>query len=224
MWRCVSEKQAERPPPPLWGTTTPHREHCSMFIEKDMEKRRTRNYATVVYPDSAPADWIMLLQEQCVPALISPLHNRDVNNDGTLKKEHYHVLLLFSGVKTREQAQEVFSVIGGVGIEPVKCARAYARYLCHLDNPQKAQYDIEDVISCSGADYYTMINLATDKYSAIGEMIEFCIQNNIVSYARLLLFAKENRQDWFRVLCDNGTLTMVQFLKSHYWEISKYEK
>ena len=56
-----------------------------------------------------------------------------------------------------------------------------------------------------------MINLATEKYSAIGEMIEFCLQNGIVSYAQLLLFAKENRNDWFRVLCDNGTLTMVQF-------------
>jgi len=55
-------------------------------------------------------------------------------------------------------------------------------------------------------------------------MIEFCLQNGIVSYAQLLLFAKENRNDWFRVLCDNGTLTMVQFLKSHYWEIRKYEE
>ena len=59
-------------------------------------------------------------------------------------------------------------------------------------------------------DYQTMINLATDKYSAIGEMIEFCLQNGVVSYAQLLLFAKENRQDWFRVLCDNGTLTCKQ--------------
>ena len=78
-----------------------------------------------------------------------------------------------------EQAQEVFSVIGGVGIETIKCARAYARYLCHLDNPEKAQYDMENVISCSGADYQTMINLATDKYSAIGEMIEFCLQVSV---------------------------------------------
>lgn len=189
-----------------------------------MEKRRTRNWATVVYPESAPDEWIMKLQEQCVPALISPLHDKDINADGTRKKEHHHVIILFEGLKTCEQAKEVFSVISGVGIEPLKCTRAYARYLCHLDNPEKAQYDIEDVISCSGADYMAMISLATDKYSAIGEMIEFCIQNDIVSYARLLLFAKENRQDWFRVLCDNGTLTMVQFLKSHYWEITKYEK
>lgn len=193
---------------------------------KDMEKKRTRNYATVVYPESAPADWIRLLQEQCVPALISPLHNKDLNTDGTPKKEHYHVMILFDGVKTIEQAKEVFEVIGGVGIEPIKCARAYARYLCHLDTytPNKARYDVEDVISCSGADYQTMINLAADKYSAIGEMIEFCLQNGIVSYAQLLLFAKDSRKDWFRVLCDNGTVTMVQFLKSHYWEIGRYEK
>ena len=177
----------------------------------------------MVYPESAPDDWIIKLQEQCVPALISPLHDKDINADGTRKKEHYHVMILFEGVKTCEQAKEVFSVIGGVGIEPLKCTRAYARYLCHLDNPEKAKYDMANVISCSGADYMAMISLAMDKYSAIGEMIEFCIQNDIVSYARLLLFAKENRQDWFRVLCDNGTLTMVQFLKSHYWEITKYE-
>lgn len=83
---------------------------------------------------------------------------------------------------------------------------------------------LRHVISCSGADYMAMISLATDKYSTIGEMLEFCIQNEIVSYARLLLFSKENRQDWFRVLCDNGTLTIVQFLKSRYWEINKYEQ
>lgn len=189
-----------------------------------MEKRRTRNWASVVYPESAPDDWIMKLQEQCVPALISPLQDKDINADGTRKKEQHHVMILFDGVKTSERAKEVFSVISGVGIEPLKCTRAYARYLCHLNNPEKAQYDMENVISCSGADYMAMISLATDKYIAIGEMIEFCIQNDIVSYARLLLFAKENRQDWFRVLCDNGTLIMVQFLKSHYWEITKYEK
>lgn len=45
----------------------------------------------MVYPESAPDDWIMKLQEQCVPALISLLHDKDINADGTRKKEHYHV-------------------------------------------------------------------------------------------------------------------------------------
>lgn len=189
-----------------------------------METKRTRNYATVVYPESAPENWKVLLSEQCIPAFISPLHNRDKNADGTTKKPHFHVMIMFEGVKTHEQAKQVFSIIGGVGAEPIKCTRAYARYLVHLDNPDKAKYAIEDIISCAGADYYSMINLATDKYTAIGEMIEFCIENSIVGYAELLLFAKNNRMDWFRVLCDSGTLTIVQFLKSHYWEITKYRE
>ena len=189
-----------------------------------MEKKRTRNWATVVYPESAPKDWKMILQEQCVPAFISPIHNKDLNSNGEIKKEHFHVMLMFDGVKTEEQAKEVFSFIGGIGIEPIKCARAYARYLCHLDNPDKVHYAINDVISLSGADYSTIISLATDKYTAIGEMLEFCMQNDVYSYAQLLLYAKDNRTDWFRVLCDNGTVTIVQFLKSRYWEFNRYDK
>ena len=205
----------------LGGSPRPHpRVHCSVF-GGNIEKKRTRNYATVVYPESAPENWQMILQEQCVPALISPIHNKDINSDGELKKEHYHVMIMFDGVKTQEQAREVFDLIGGVGVEPIKSVRAYARYLCHLDNPDKTRYKIDDVLSLSGADYNTMISLASDKYSAIGEMIDFCIQNCIDSYAELLLYAKDNRVDWFHVLCDNGTVTMVQFLKSRYWEMHK---
>ncbi len=189
-----------------------------------MENNRTRNYATVVYPESALDDWIMKLQEQCVPALISPLHDKDLNADGTPKKEHYHVMIMFEGVKTQKQAKEVFELIGGVGVEPIKCVRAYARYLCHLDNIDKAQYDVSDVISCAGVDYYSMINLASDKYSAIGEMLDFCIENGTDCYAELLLYAKHNHEDWFRVLCGSGTITMVQFLKSKYWYDHKCDR
>lgn len=93
-------------------------------------RSRTRNFATVVYPDSAPEGWQELLVQQFVPALVSPLHDRDINPTGEPKKPHYHVILAFDNVKTIEQAQEVFSVIGGVGCEPVKSLRAYTRYPC----------------------------------------------------------------------------------------------
>jgi hypothetical protein len=185
-------------------------------------QNRTRNFATVVYPESAPLEWMNTLEEHCVPAFISPLHNKDVDSENNPKKEHYHVMILFEGCKTKEQAKEIFDSIGGVGVEQVKNTRAYCRYLCHLDNKDKVQYDINDVISLSGADYNTMITLAKDKYTAIGEMIEFCIANNMISYAMLLLYAKKNRFDWFKILCDSGSVTMVQFLKSRGWELEKY--
>lgn len=181
--------------------------------------KRTRNYATVVYPESAPNNWMNILAEQLVPAFISPLHDDDVNPDGEIKKAHYHVLIMFDGVKTVEQAKEVFDMIGGVGIEVVKVIRSYARYLCHLDNPDKHQYSTNEVRALSGADYHSIIGLAIDKYEAIGDMIEFCEDNNITSYAVLLNWARSNKFEWFRVLCDSATLVMREYLKSRKWTV-----
>ena len=189
-------------------------------------ERRTRNWASVIYPDSqeTPDNWIEIIKEQIVPCFISPIHDKDINENGEIKKSHFHALLCFEGVKTREQAKEIFSLVGGVGAEPIKCVRAYARYLCHLDNPEKAQYSINDVICCCGADYYSLIQSSSDKYSAIGEIIDFCETEDIVSYAELIIYARENNFEWFKVLCDSGTLPIVQFLKSRYWEIDSHLK
>ena len=98
-----------------------------------------RNFATVVYPESAPENWLERLDGLHVPAFVSPLHNQDINPDGSPKKPHWHILIMFAGVKTREQAQEVIDAIGGVGCESVSTVRGYARYLVHADNPEKAQ-------------------------------------------------------------------------------------
>ena len=184
--------------------------------------KRTRNYATVVYPDSAPENWQEKLAEYYVPAFISPLHDLDINPFGEPKKPHYHVMIMFDSVKTIEQAKEILSDIGGVGVEIVNSVRGYARYLCHLDNPEKIQYDKGFVKSLYGADYDETIGLALDRYIAIREMISFCRDNGIYSYAELFRFAMDNRQDWFRVLCDNGTVVVKEYLKSSSWEIQHY--
>ena len=178
---------------------------------------RFRNFVTVVYEESAPPDWKSILSEQLVPAFISPYHDCDVNPTGEVKKPHYHVMIMFEGQKSPEQAKEIFDKIGGVGCLVVNSIRSMARYLCHLDNPDKAQYKVEDVTSLSGADYHGICSLAIDKYKAIGEMIDFCEENNIVSFSQLLVYCRAERFDWFRVLCDNGTVVMREFLKSKDW-------
>lgn len=183
---------------------------------------RTRNFACVVYPDSAVDNWQDVLADQFVPSFISPLHSDDINPTGEKKKEHYHVMIMFDSVKTTEQAKVIFDLIGGVGCEVVNSCRGYARYLCHLDNPEKAQYSIEDVRCLAGADYANVISLVTDKYKAIAEMVDFCDVNNIVSYAALLEYARLERFDWFRVLCDNGTVVIKEYLKSKDWSRRKF--
>lgn len=181
------------------------------------EKRagtRTRNYATVVYPESAPKNWMEIVSDLKVETIISPLHDSDVNPTGEPKKPHYHVMIMWESVKTKEQAMEIFKSFGGVGCEAVNSVRGMARYFCHLDNPEKFQYPEENVITYGGADYFKLIGLAVDKYKAIREMIEFCIENSIVEYSDLMEYCMLNNEGWFRVLCDNGSVAMQNYLRS----------
>lgn len=186
-----------------------------MAAEKTRDTR-VRNFATVVYPESAPKDWQEILSRHCVPAFISPLHDRDVNPTGEPKKPHYHVVLMFEGKKSIEQVKEIFNTISGVGCEVVKSLRGYARYLCHLDNPEKAQYEPADV-RCIASDYIGTIGLAIDKYVALGEMQDFCEQYNVVSFYALAKYARGHRPDWHRILCDCGSVFMREYLQSRKW-------
>lgn len=189
-----------------------------MAEKKSAGRGRTRNFATVIYLDSAPEDWYEKLVELKIPAFVSPYHDKDKNPTGEDKKPHFHVMIMFEGVKTQEQALEAFVQIGGVGLEVVNSVRGYARYLCHLDNPEKEQYSIEEVRSLCGADYLSVIGLAIDKYTAIREMMEFVVNNAVYSYADLLDYCAIHRQDWFRCLCDNGSYVMKEYIKSSYWK------
>ncbi len=47
---------------------------------------RTRNFTTIVYPESAPENWMEILGELFIPSLVSPLHDRDTNPTGECKK------------------------------------------------------------------------------------------------------------------------------------------
>ena len=185
-----------------------------MASDKSINNKRTRNFATVVYPDSAPDNWQEILINQFVQSFISPLHDKDLDPDGNLKKPHWHVLIMFDSVKTVEQAKEFFSLIGGVGMEIVQSARGYARYLCHMDNPEKFQYNPEQVRSLCGADYLSLIGLAIDKYKAITDIVTFCRYNGITEYCDLFDYCVSERSDWLRVLCDNGTYVVERYLRS----------
>lgn len=182
--------------------------------EKKQSVSRTRNFATVVYPESAPEQWQTILAELKVPAFVSPLHDKDVNANGEPKKAHFHVMFMYEGVKTEEQVKAAIEQIGGVGCEKVNSVRSYSRYLCHLDNPDKHQYNPEDVKQFGGADYFNIIGTVADKYKAIREMVLWCHDNKVDEYSDLLFYCMENRDDWFRVLCDNGTYVMKEYLKS----------
>lgn len=181
-------------------------------------RSRTRNFATIIYEESCPSDWAEILTQQHVPAFVSPLHDHDENPNGEKKKPHRHIIVMFDSVKTLEQAREITQLIGGVGCEPVKSLRAYARYLCHLDNPEKARYIVDDVLQFGGADYYSVTECSVDRYTAIAEILDYCDDNNIYSFRSLLQDCRLHHFEWFRALCDGGIYVVKEYLKTANWE------
>lgn len=182
-----------------------------------MAEERQRNFCFELYPESMDPDAFEKLEDLHVPMFISPLHNMDKTPDGEIKKPHYHVMVLCEGKKSKSQRNEIIKCVKGVapdgGYIPPS-VRGYARYLCHLDNKDKAQYDTDLVIQLSGANYQNVISLTEDKYKAVTEMKNWCKENDIFYYSDLLDYAAAHRNDWFRSLCDNSTVVLLNYIKS----------
>ena len=215
---------AENKKRPAGGETKQANEIQNNDSAKPTKKQdaKSREWWCAVYPDSAPDNWRELVQETFLEAYISPIHDKDVNPDGSPKKAHYHVVLAWPGPTTFTNAKNIMKDFGGV-IQPkvIGSLRGVCRYLCHMDNPEKAQYSPADVVCYNGADWETVINLKSDKYISIEEMQDFCDKYKITSFLKLNTYARAHRKaDWFRCLCDSGAYIMREYCKSLEWQLN----
>lgn len=177
---------------------------------------RTRNWTFFVYPESAPSNWREILDSYHVPWIESPLHDKDVNSDGEIKKAHWHVLLMFSSKKSYTQILEITGQLNSPN--PQKCTniKGMVRYFAHMDNPEKFQYEKSGIIGHAGADPLTYLSVTSgERYQLIREMIDYVRENEIDELQDLIDYAIENRyEDWFPLLCDNSTFIMNNYIES----------
>lgn len=125
------------------------------------EKRaasRAYNWALVVYPEDLPEDWLERLKA-VTPGFCSPPHDRDVNPDGADKKRHCHVLLCFKSKQSYAAVVAMLkglfgekgaSIVGVANPEVCRNVTGTVRYMVHADNPEKAQYEREEIIAWGG--------------------------------------------------------------------------
>src|SRR5699024_12855581 len=117
---------------------------------KKNKNQRSRNWSIIVSSESAPENWINILQKESVKMVVSALHDKDVNPDDTLKKAHYHVLFMVDGVKSYNQVKSIADSVNAPIPQIVGSAKGLTRYMLHLDNPDKAQYDSAHLRACIG--------------------------------------------------------------------------
>lgn len=183
-----------------------------------MNTKRFKNFATIIYEDSVSEKWEEALSNLHVPCIVSPVHDKDIKEDGSIKKPHRHILFLMPSLQSIEQAESIINTINAVGIEIVRSARSYARYLIHLDEaPHKTLYSIDEIKCFGGADFrkYLDDQPLRSKTEVLSEICDFATQNNILEFCDIVNYARENNlQDWFYYLCGSSAYFMQAFLRS----------
>lgn len=173
---------------------------------------KKRNWVFLVYPDSAPSDWVSVLQSTGLSCAISPLHDRDVNPTGEPKKPHYHVIACYSGPTSYNVVKSLTDGLNAPIPQPLEQVRGYYRYLTHKDNPEKAQYCESDICCLNGFDLADFCELSKSEVLAYKKELQILIRNlDILEYS-----------DFMDYLQDNDLFTLYDIASSNTYFFEKY--
>lgn len=71
-------------------------------------------------------------------------HDKDKDDDGNIKKEHYHFILEFSNPRYINAVCDELGITSNY-IRPIRNKRGMLAYMIHLNDITKHQYEIEEV-------------------------------------------------------------------------------
>jgi len=188
---------------------------------------RGRNWTFIGYPgDSLPDDYSSILTDEMHLCWAeSPVHNADLNGDGSEKKRHIHFLVTFEGKKSFEQIREITDRLNCPIPQQCRNVRSMVRYMIHLDNPEKHQYKKEDIKPHGGfalEDYFNRSQ--SENRTILKEILAFCVDNHITEFSELVevVFEMDNN-DWIDIITCRNTLFLSAYLKSKYFRDTRIE-
>ena len=184
---------------------------------------KKRYWAFVLYPESAPENWKDILQLKGLSCAISPLHDKDINPTGEVKKPHYHIILAFGSPTTYNNVkcitEELFCPIP----IPLESCRGYYRYLTHKDNPEKYQYNEKDIETLNAFDVTSILN--NSEVAQLKIEIQKLIRDNfIIEYAQLMDFLLDSELYELWNVASNHTLFFDRYIQSSRYSLNKNSK
>lgn len=179
---------------------------------------KSKYFCCVLYPDSATYDTdnvIKSLAGEHLTFAVSPVHDRDVEDDGSLKKAHYHLLLAYPSATTLNNIRCWFNACGmpESDLHAVRvCASGvgYFRYLTHKDNPEKAQYDDNDIrVFNDSAELFKKFSKSTsDKIDDLVRIFQIVDELGTISFHSLVQYLMLNERDLFKLLTSSSALAI----------------
>jgi len=176
---------------------------------------KKRNWACVVYPESAPQNWQEILQKTGLQCAVSPLHEGELNADESEKKEHWHVIMCWEGPTTQSVALGVTAKLNAPPPIPLESLRGYYRYLTHADNPEKKQYDTKDIVCLNGFSITDFVELTRSEVDeTLTSLIRMVKEMNFYEYAELLDYLDDNDFSTEKNVAYRNTILLNTYIKS----------
>lgn len=178
-----------------------------------MSNIKKRNWAFVLYTESAPEDWQEILTLKGLTYAVSPYHDKDINPTGEVKKPHYHIILCFGSPTTFNNVKTITDELNQPIPIPLESVRGYYRYFTHKDNPEKYQYNEEDIRLFNGFDVTDVLN-SFEVFTLLKSIQMLIIEHDIIEYSQLMdfLLANDKMEEW-NVACSH-TLFLNTYITS----------
>lgn len=171
-------------------------------------KTQGRYWAIEIYPDSCIEKYDEYLKINGYKCAISPLHDKDVNEDGTLKKPHYHIEFIFNGSRKKETVINICEELhANLYAKCLEDCQAYYEYLIHKNNPEKYQYNESDIVHINSV----RADFMKEDYIRILEYIDDYKIKTLVTLTRQLRIDNEKR---LLKYVSNNTYYINSYLKS----------
>lgn len=176
---------------------------------------KKRYWAFCLYEESAPADWRDRLQQTGLPVAISPEHDRDLDPTGQPKKKHRHVILCYSGPTTYTAVKALTDSLNQPIPQPLESVKGYYRYLTHKDNPEKAQYNEEDIETLNGFEIGAFVELTKLEIIALKQKVQSLIrEKDFTEYGDLMDYLQDENMTTEYDIASSHTIFFGQYIRS----------
>ena len=158
------------------------------------KEQRSSKWTFLFYKESAPADYLVILEELHIPFILSPWHDKDINRQtGELKKAHKHRAFFFDSLKIYKHVSDLIKdkLNGPSHVEVVQSPKGLFDYFTHAENKDKTQYDLNDIeVGCGFNLDKFLVEMNSDDF--MQEVVDIIEQNDFTEFEELVWYARAN--------------------------------
>lgn len=169
-----------------------------MASEKKIKDRSLRTFAMVLYPDTSAYNCESIMSDVMSNydyAFIK--HDKDVDEDGVLKKVHIHIIVSFNSPR---KLSWILSRFKQTHVESISSTAAYLRYMTHSDLDDSTKYIYPDSDLHMSSKFKSIFDKEVKEINLIDLVNEFnvyCAEESVnISYKNFAFWIAKNHNSY----------------------------